>query len=101
MGLARFKTITTALNQPRIKVTLLLNIASEKRRLKECEPMLTLLGDRQRYCDGISRRSFLNIGGLAMGGMTLGLPGLLRAEAKAGVAETRSFCWRSRSHSTG
>src|SRR5438105_8835912 len=45
--------------------------------------MLTLLGPRGRFCDGISRRSFLKIGGLAMGG--LGLPALLRAEQKAGV----------------
>jgi hypothetical protein len=44
--------------------------------------MLTLFGPRQRYCDGLSRRSFLQIGGLAVGGLTL--PGLLRAEGKAG-----------------
>src|SRR5436309_3427011 len=41
--------------------------------------MLTLFGAGHRYCDGLSRRSFLRIGGLAMGG--LGLPELLRAEA--------------------
>jgi hypothetical protein len=41
--------------------------------------MLTLYGPGRRYCDGLSRRSFLKIGGLAMGG--LGLPELLRAEA--------------------
>ena len=27
-------------------------------------------GDNRRYCDGLSRRSFLKIGGLAMGGLT-------------------------------
>jgi hypothetical protein len=43
--------------------------------------MLTLLGPRFRYCDGLSRRSFLQIGGLALGGLTL--PGLLRAEGRA------------------
>ena len=45
--------------------------------------MLTLWGPGgdNRYCDGLSRRSFLKIGGLAMGG--LGLPGLLQAEAQA------------------
>ena len=45
--------------------------------------MLTLWGPGggDRYCDGRSRRSFLKIGGLAMGG--LGLPGLLQAEAQA------------------
>jgi hypothetical protein len=36
--------------------------------------MLTLLGPRARFCDGNSRRSFLTIGGLALGG--LGLPAL-------------------------
>jgi len=48
--------------------------------------MLTLLGNRRRkrdFCDGISRRNFLNIGGLALGGFSL--PQLLRAEAAAGV----------------
>jgi hypothetical protein len=43
--------------------------------------MLTLIGNKQRYCDGISRRSFLRIGGLAMGGLSL--PGLLQAEESA------------------
>ncbi len=38
---------------------------------------------RSGYCDGVSRRNFLQIGGLALGG--LGLPGLLRAEADAGL----------------
>ena len=42
--------------------------------------MLTLWGPGggDRFCDGQSRRSFLKLGGLAMGG--LGLPGFLRAE---------------------
>ena len=40
-------------------------------------PMMTWLGADRRYCDGVSRRSFLKIGGLAMGG--LALPDLLRA----------------------
>lgn len=43
--------------------------------------MLKLLGPRHRYCDGISRRSFLRIGSLAAGGLTL--PSLLRAEQHA------------------
>ena len=30
--------------------------------------MLTLYGPGHRYCDGVSRRSFLKVGGLAMGG---------------------------------
>jgi len=45
--------------------------------------MLTLVGEKHRYCDGLTRRSFLQIGGLAMGGM--GLPALLRAEEGAGI----------------
>ncbi len=44
--------------------------------------MLTILGGGARYCDGVTRRSFLKIGGLAMGGASL--PELLRAEALAG-----------------
>src|SRR5437763_3196514 len=40
-------------------------------------------GGAARFCDGVSRRSFLRIGGLAMGGLTL--PQLLRAEAAAGT----------------
>jgi hypothetical protein len=42
--------------------------------------MLTIWGNRHRYCKGLSRRSFLRIGGLAMGGMAL--PQILRAEAE-------------------
>jgi len=41
--------------------------------------MLTIPGARSRYCDGITRRSWLRIGGLALGG--LALPQILRAEA--------------------
>src|SRR5437870_4184667 len=44
--------------------------------------MLTILGSRQRFCDGFPRRSFLKIGGLALGGLTL--PQLLRAEQASG-----------------
>lgn len=45
--------------------------------------MLTLWGpgESRNFCDGVSRRSFLKIGGLAMGGLSL--PGLLQAEALA------------------
>ncbi|QDT34536.1 DUF1501 domain-containing protein [Thalassoglobus polymorphus] len=45
--------------------------------------MLTLLGKNTPMCDRLDRRSFLRIGGLAMGGLTL--PQLLRAEQAAGV----------------
>ena len=50
--------------------------------------MLTLLGPRHRYCDGISRRSFLRIGGLAACG--LGLPQILKAETKPGASGSQS-----------
>jgi hypothetical protein len=44
-------------------------------------PMLTIPGVQSRYCDDISRRSWMQIGGLAMGGMAL--PDILRAEAQS------------------
>lgn len=44
--------------------------------------MLTIHGAKHRLCDGISRRGFFKIGGLAFGSMaSLSLPDLLRAEA--------------------
>src|SRR5204863_9365233 len=46
------------------------------------------LGPSERYCDGVSRRSFLKLGSLSLGGMALGslsLPQLLAAEAEAGI----------------
>ncbi len=49
--------------------------------------MLTIQGQPSgRFCDGFSRRDFIRIGGLAMGG--LGLPQLLRAEAVSGVRKS-------------
>jgi hypothetical protein len=45
--------------------------------------MLSILGPAHRFCDGMSRRTFLRLGGLALGGLTL--PQLLRAEAQAGI----------------
>ena len=47
--------------------------------------MLTLLGEsafRSSFCDGLSRRNFLQVG--TLGGMGLTLPGLLQADAEAG-----------------
>ena len=44
--------------------------------------MLTLLAGTHRFCDGISRRSFLRLGALAMGGLSM--PSLLRAEQQRG-----------------
>ena len=46
--------------------------------------MLTIRGNKQgRFCDGLSRRDFMTIGGLTLGGLTL--PQLLATEARAGV----------------
>lgn len=46
--------------------------------------MLTLLGPKFRQCDGVSRRDFLQIGGLALaGGASLSLPDILRAQAQS------------------
>ena len=50
--------------------------------------MLTVLGPRHAYCDGISRRNFLKVGALGVGGLTL--PGLMRAEAAAGTKSHKS-----------
>ncbi len=33
--------------------------------------MLTFFGSKQRLCDGVSRRDFLKVGGLSVGGLTL------------------------------
>ena len=49
--------------------------------------MLTIFGDKQKFCDGVSRRNFLKIGSLALGGLSL--PGLLRASATAGEQAVR------------
>src|SRR5262245_57694415 len=48
--------------------------------------MLTLLGPSARFCDGLSRRSFLQVGALALGGLTL--PRLLQAESRLGVGKS-------------
>jgi hypothetical protein len=46
--------------------------------------MLTIYdGQQSRFCDGISRRNFLKIGALGLGGLTL--PQLLQAEAQSGI----------------
>ena len=48
----------------------------------EVRAMLTIVGPQSPFCDGISRRSCLRIGGLALGG--LALPEILQAEAASG-----------------
>src|SRR5688572_16130187 len=48
--------------------------------------MLTILGPKPAssgFCDGVSRRNFLKIGALGLGG--LALPQLLRAEEASGI----------------
>ncbi|MBI4602144.1 MAG: DUF1501 domain-containing protein [Planctomycetes bacterium] len=44
--------------------------------------MITIHGAQHRFCDGVTRRSFLEVGGLALG--RLSLPELLRAESASG-----------------
>ena len=48
--------------------------------------MLTLFGRRAPLCDGISRRNFLKIGALGLGGLTL--PQLIQAEALSGIGRS-------------
>jgi hypothetical protein len=48
--------------------------------------MLDFIGRGHRTCDGVSRRSFLRVGALAVGGLTL--PGLLRLQARGGQSVT-------------
>jgi hypothetical protein len=49
--------------------------------------MLNIAGRAsQTFCDGATRRDFLKVGGLALGGLSL--PQLLAAEARAGVAKS-------------
>src|SRR6185503_1166189 len=44
--------------------------------------MLTIFGDPSgKHCDGVTRRNFLTVGGLALGGLTL--PGFLQSRALA------------------
>ncbi|MBI1842868.1 MAG: DUF1501 domain-containing protein [Verrucomicrobia bacterium] len=45
--------------------------------------MLTIFGNSSRFCDGVSRRNFLRIGALGLGGIAL--PQLLHAESQSGT----------------
>ncbi len=51
--------------------------------------MLTIFGKKQRYCDGICRRNFLQIGAFTFGATTLTLADIMRAEANAGTSSNR------------
>jgi hypothetical protein len=48
--------------------------------------MLTIFGRSNRLCDGVSRRSFLRIGGLGLGAASLNLADLNRLEAATGTS---------------
>jgi hypothetical protein len=50
--------------------------------------MLTIFGPKSRYCDGVTRRSFLKIGAFSFGATTLGLADIFRAEARAGSSSS-------------
>ncbi len=50
--------------------------------------MLTVTGSRSRTCDGVSRRSFLQVGALGASGLTLS--SLMKAEAAAGKKSHKS-----------
>ncbi len=52
--------------------------------------MLTFLGRKQHYCDGVSRRDFLRVGALTVGGLTMADVLRLQAQgAAAGQTATR------------
>jgi hypothetical protein len=53
--------------------------------------MLTILGRPQRFCDGVSRRSFLKIGGFAFGAYSLSLPQILRAQQTANTGRHKAI----------
>jgi hypothetical protein len=48
--------------------------------------MLSLFGQARGFCDGVTRRDFLRVGALGIGGLTLA--DLLRLEAQAGASAT-------------
>jgi len=49
--------------------------------------VIAIPGSSRRFCDGVSRRNFLRIGALGMGGMAL--PQLLQAEAASGLRSSQ------------
>ena len=54
--------------------------------------MLTIFGKSSRnggFCDGVSRRDFLAIGGSLLGGLSL--PQLLRAEGATGIKSHKAI----------
>src|SRR5258705_6405196 len=51
--------------------------------------MLTISKGANRFCDGVTRRSFLQIGALAMGGLSL--PQILQAQQQNGTRSHKSI----------
>jgi hypothetical protein len=48
--------------------------------------MLKIFGGHQNFCDAVSRRNFLQVGALGLGG--LALPQLLQAESQSGISSS-------------
>jgi hypothetical protein len=53
--------------------------------------MLTIFGRKQRFCDGVDRRSFLKVGALAFGAVNLSLADVLRAEQRSGQTSHKAI----------
>ena len=51
--------------------------------------MLTICGSKSMYCDGVTRRSFLQVGTLAMGGLSL--PAILQAQQQTGTRSHKAI----------
>lgn len=52
--------------------------------------MLTLLGQKYRLCDGLSRRGFLKIGALSFAAGSISLADIMRAEARNGTSSHKA-----------
>ena len=56
--------------------------------------MLKLHGDTaEGFCDGVSRRNFLQVGSLGVAGLTL--PNLLRAKEAGAKLNNKSVIWQA------
>jgi hypothetical protein len=53
--------------------------------------MLTFLGPKQRFCDGMSRRGFLTAGALSLGGLTLSDIHRLKAQGAVRASRLKSM----------
>jgi hypothetical protein len=51
--------------------------------------MLKIFGQKQRFCDGVTRRNFLQIGAFTFGASSLTLADIFRAESRAGTSSNR------------